>query len=249
MGMSPKAEIQLRYVLEAMERLGFSAYVLGPEEALSHRTAQIVAQGPFPAILSNVDLLDLGVSNFSMLRIRDTDVAILGAVFPRRNLPAGSPLFYLQPLVDYLRPFVDVVLVVVHGSRAEVKKLVQQMRGVDIFLSSVGRTATAPRRVRGAFILNATALWIGRATFVVDGNGVRLKRWWPARMGKKVKEDPEIAELVARYRSEVKSIKRTTCRARPLEENRERYRQWLQETSPEEFIRLLRQGRGLPLTP
>jgi hypothetical protein len=204
--------------LKSMGLMRYDAVVLG-EDDLAFGVDYIAGRArseKVPVVVANLfdaaaDTLVFPASRVvtcaSGLRVGIAGVMSPGIAFPPR-VPTGSlelrdPLATLQPIIDGMRPNVDIVLVLAHMGRGEAQRMAQDLTGADVVvLGHDGQPMRQVRRFGEAFLLQqpAKGLYMGVAYVTLGAPGrAAAVRDVASPLSKRYDDDEAVAKLFAAY--------------------------------------------------
>jgi len=134
--------------------------------------------------------------------VMSATIALPGRI-PPGTVVVRDPLTTLQPVIDGLRPRVDVVVVLAHMARGEAQKMAQALTGADVMV--LGHDGQAMRRLRRfgeAFLLElpAKGLYMGVALATLGPDG-RVATLGDATipLSSRFQDDEGVAKLFESY--------------------------------------------------
>jgi hypothetical protein len=208
--------------LKSMALMGYDAVVPGENEfgfGVEYFTERVRAVG-LPVVASNLVAAAADTLLFPASRevtlASGLRVGLVGVVSTTLKLPpqvaAGSlairePVAAAQSAVDALRPRVDVVVVLAHMGRGEIKQVAEALTGVDVVVN--GHEGIPVRQVKRwgePYVLQIAAkgMYIGVADATL-GKNKRVARLKNAVVGldKTFRDDEAVAKLFQAYDMEV----------------------------------------------
>ncbi|RLA79216.1 MAG: hypothetical protein DRG33_04355 [Deltaproteobacteria bacterium] len=245
-GSFDKKELMADYVLRFMDKVSFDAYNLGNQELTPDLwfTSYLKKRASVPLLCSNLKV-DLGLPVYQIIKRNGLKIGIIGVVAPhllKRRIAQrqiNPPLLQVAALVSYIRPLVDVVMIIAHTGYKTACDIARQVQGVDIVMAGHIMGTRPPQRFGNAWVLAAGGHWVGRVDLAL-GKGISISKWWPIYLSGKVPEDVETRELLKGYREKAKKHRRQSCRVSPSSDDRHKsHLEWLKETPPEEALQLL----------
>ena len=215
-------------MVPAMNALGLDLSIPGNwevvygAEALRKNTAAL----DYPTIAANILDADTGKPVFPRYVVRTVNgvrVAIIGFTdpdVPRRQPPSYSKGLrfegedVLQPLIDRLRPKVDVLVLLTHIGLPKSVLLAERLKGVDVLLSGDTHERTYEPIVRGnTWIVEPGSFgsFLGRLDLTVAHGRVTERKWQLIELrADRFAEDPHVRQIVeaglAPYRERIDKV-------------------------------------------
>lgn len=199
--------------VEVMNRLGYDAMALGPQDlglgsaALSQR----MAEAKFAMLSANAVVLKTGeliATPYIIREIAGYRVGIVGLSGGEgtSDITVRDPLATAKEVVAQLQPKVDVVILLSHAGQETDQQIADSVSGIALIISggSGARPAPIQSQVTGTLILHADEPFPGHAgrllgigTFTFDQQGKLLSHEWRRlSLGAEIADDPAMAAWV-----------------------------------------------------
>jgi len=215
-------------MVPAMNALGLDLAIPGNWEvvygaaALRKNTAAL----HYPTVAANILDADTGKPMFPLYVIRNVNGVRVGVIgFTDPDVPRRQPPSYskglrfegeevLQPLIDQLRPKVDVLVLLTHIGLPKSVFMAERLKGVDVLLSGDTHERTYEPIVRGnTWIVEPGSFgsFLGRLDLTVAHGRVTDRKWQLIELrADRFDEDPHVKQIVeaglAPYRERIDKI-------------------------------------------
>lgn len=195
--------------VEAMNRLGYDAVALGPQD-LSVGLAVLrerIAEAKFAFLAANVTVAatgDLLTRPYVVREVAGHRVAVIGLTRGKGTgeLTVGDPLAAAQKAVSEVRSRADVVIILSHAGQATDRQLAETLPGVAAVVSGgpgaqgaawVGRSGVPVFHADEATVGHAGRyLGIARLSFDAAGR-LTSQSWQRVALGPEIASDPDMA--------------------------------------------------------
>ncbi|MBD3289522.1 hypothetical protein GF337_12025 [candidate division KSB1 bacterium] len=227
---SPKYELKIEYLLRGMKQMNYDAINLGERDFLlgANYLENLKEKYKLPFISANIYHSDSTklftepyvIKKFKPKKHMDADVGelkvgIFGILMTRPTLVYKSdepklvttnPYKAAEKMVRELENKCDVIVAIAHTNSAEINKLIDRVKGIDVVVGGHDymRRANSANPDNVMVVQTGTkGQYIGDVKLNIDEKKQIITRDGRIMtLGKNIKDDPDIAKLVQKYRRE-----------------------------------------------